>query len=178
MDVRTYFAIMPSPLGRILLAGDAVGLRRLSLLDGERPLAPRIGWIESPDRLASAIDQLREYFSGFRIEFDLRLAPRGTSFQQAVWRAVQSIPYGQTTSYARLARRVGTSKAARAVGAANGRNPLPIVIPCHRIVGSNGNLTGYGAGIAVKRRLLEWERRIHQARSRAEWLRQIGTDRL
>lgn len=116
------------------------------------------------------------YFRGLRTDFRLRLAPQGTPFQIEVWRAVAQVPYGRTLSYARLARRVGNRKAARAVGAANGRNPLPIVIPCHRIVGSHGDLTGYGAGLNFKRQLLDLERRVRLDSSLSDWRRQNATD--
>lgn len=178
MSDRTRFAIMPSPIGRILLAGDGVSLSHVSLLDGVRPLDPAPDWLEDPGAMADATYQMKEYFGGLRVNFDLRLAPRGTAFQIRVWQAVQAVPYGQTISYAGLARQLNKPTAVRAVGAANGRNPLPIVVPCHRVIGSNGDLTGYGAGIAVKRELLELERRVLYARSRAEWLRQSGTDLL
>lgn len=108
--------------------------------------------------------QLDEYFRGQRRTFDLELAPRGTEFQQAVWRALQGIPYGETRSYCDIAREIGRPAAVRAVGAANGANPIPIIIPCHRVVGSNGSLTGFGGGIETKRWLLALEspqRAIH-----------------
>jgi methylated-DNA-[protein]-cysteine S-methyltransferase len=105
------------------------------------------------------IDQLADYFSGKRKEFDLELAPRGTAFQLAVWNALREIPYGDTISYAELARRIGKPSAVRAVGAANGANPIPVIIPCHRVIGSNGTLTGYGGGIERKQWLLALEGR-------------------
>jgi methylated-DNA-[protein]-cysteine S-methyltransferase len=104
------------------------------------------------------VRQLREYFSGRRTEFELPLAPQGTAFQRGVWRQLQEIPYGETISYGELAKRVGNPKASRAVGAANGQNPIPIVIPCHRVIGSNGKLTGFGGGLPTKEALLALER--------------------
>ncbi len=101
--------------------------------------------------------QLQEYFSGTRRAFDLPLAPRGTAFQLSVWNALQDIAYGQTRSYADIARIIGRPSAVRAVGAANGANPIPIVIPCHRVIGSSGSLTGFGGGLEMKRRLLDFE---------------------
>jgi methylated-DNA-[protein]-cysteine S-methyltransferase len=101
--------------------------------------------------------QLREYFAGTRRQFDLVLAPQGTTFQQTVWRALQDIPYGETTSYGELARRIGDVKATRAVGLANGANPIAIVIPCHRVIGAGGALTGFGGGLPTKRALLDLE---------------------
>jgi methylated-DNA-[protein]-cysteine S-methyltransferase len=104
-----------------------------------------------------AVKQLREYFAGRRAEFDLPLAPEGTEFQRTVWRNLQDIPYGETISYGELAKRVGNPKASRAVGAANGQNPIPIVIPCHRVIGANGKLTGFGGGLPTKEALLALE---------------------
>lgn len=112
---------------------------------------------EDPEALAPALTQLREYFSGTRHEFDLPLDMHGTPFQRAVWAQVARIPYGTTTTYGEIARRVGRPRAARAVGGANGANPLPIIIPCHRVIGVRGSLTGYGAGLAVKAKLLQLE---------------------
>ncbi len=103
--------------------------------------------------------QLREYFAGKRADFDLPLAPEGTEFQRSVWRNLQDIPYGETISYGELAKRVGNPKASRAVGAANGQNPIPIVIPCHRVIGANGKLTGFGGGLPTKEALLALETR-------------------
>jgi methylated-DNA-[protein]-cysteine S-methyltransferase len=106
--------------------------------------------------------QLREYFAGERIEFDVPLAPRGTPFQLAAWQALRTIPYGETVSYGEQARRLGDRNLARAVGAANGRNPLPIIVPCHRVVGANGHLTGFGGGIECTAWLLDHERAVRQ----------------
>ena|SRR5690349_23159377 len=108
---------------------------------------------------ARVVDQLREYFSGARKQFDLALAPRGTEFQLAVWNELLKIGYGETITYAELARRIGKPSAVRAVGAANGANPIPVIVPCHRVIGSNGTLTGYGGGIERKQWLLALEGR-------------------
>ena len=149
-----------SPIGPLRPAADAEGLRQIDFLGAEpRPLPA--GWVHDPARLAHVVDQLRAYFAGTLREFDLRLAPQGTAFQRGVWSRLCEIPYGSTTSYGELARRVGNPKAFRAVGLANGRNPIPIVIPCHRVIGSNGSLTGYGGGLAIKEHLLTLERRAH-----------------
>jgi len=114
----------------------------------------------TPGPLPAAVtEQLTQYFSGKRSTFDLELAPRGTAFQLAVWNALREIPYGDTISYAELARRIGKPSAVRAVGAANGANPIPVIIPCHRVIGSNGTLTGYGGGIERKQWLLAHEGR-------------------
>jgi len=105
------------------------------------------------------VDQLREYFAGKRTTFDLALIPQGTEFQVKVWNELRRIPYGETISYKQLAERIGKPKAVRAVGAANGANPIPIVIPCHRVIGNDGSLTGFGGGLPLKKRLLELESR-------------------
>ncbi len=145
-------------LGRILIAADEQGLRYLLFEDGPLWLLPQPQWRKSPAALREVRSQLLEYLAGKRTTFDLRLAPRGTAFQQRVWRRLLKIPYGATTSYGRLAGALGSPQAARAVGAANGRNPISIVIPCHRVIGENGRLTGYGGGLAAKEALLELER--------------------
>ncbi|HES58506.1 MAG TPA: methylated-DNA--[protein]-cysteine S-methyltransferase [Firmicutes bacterium] len=137
---------------RIGADGALQALRLLKPGHARRPDSSHAG-----ARVAAVARQLEEYFSGERRRFDLELAPQGTPFQQAVWREVSRIPYGETTTYGELAGRLGSPGAVRAVGAANGANPLWIVIPCHRVIGADGTLTGYAAGIAVKRRLLELE---------------------
>lgn len=148
-----------SPIGPLLLAGDEKGLACIGFPEGKGHIEPDSDWDRDAAPFQTARQQLAEYFAGRRTRFDLPLHPRGTKFQLEVLNALQSIPYGETRSYADIARRIGRPKAARAVGAANGRNPLPIVIPCHRVIGANGNLTGFGGGIRVKRYLLELEQR-------------------
>jgi methylated-DNA-[protein]-cysteine S-methyltransferase len=113
-----------------------------------------------PEWLIESRRQLTEYFAGTRCHFELRLDPRGTPFQQQVWAALCAIPYGETTSYGELARRIGNPRAVRAVGLANGSNPLPIIVPCHRVIGADGTLTGYGGGLDIKQQLLDLERRV------------------
>lgn len=157
------YRYVDSPLGRILIAGDGSGLRLIDFQRGQGSTGVDPEWRRGAGSLLRAARQLEAYFAGELVRFDLELAPEGTSFQQAVWQALRGIPYGETVSYGELARRVGKPKASRAVGAANGRNPLPIVIPCHRVIGANGTLTGYGGGLQIKRALLELERR--QAKS-------------
>jgi methylated-DNA-[protein]-cysteine S-methyltransferase len=144
---------MESPVGRLLLAADETGLRKL-LFGGK----PESGWREDPAALAEPVRQLRAYFAGELRDFDLPLAPAGTPFQLRVWRELRNIPYGQTISYGELARRIGSPNGSRAVGLANGANPISIVVPCHRVIGSNGKLTGYGGGLENKERLLALER--------------------
>lgn len=152
------YCYLDTPIGKLLIAGDDAAVRRIEFPKDGKPGCPEAGWIESAKGpLAEAVRQLREYFAGHRTEFDLPLAPEGTEFQRSVWRRLQEIPYGETISYGELAKRVGNPKASRAVGAANGQNPIPIVIPCHRVIGSNGKLTGFGGGLPTKEALLGLE---------------------
>jgi methylated-DNA-[protein]-cysteine S-methyltransferase len=152
------YTTIDSPVGPLLLAASDAGLHAIEFSRSRHPV-PRGGdWREGDHLLLhEARRQLDEYFAGRRRGFDLPLAPQGTGFQREVWRALATIPYGETVSYAQLAARVGRPKAMRAVGAANGRNPLPIVLPCHRVIGADGSLTGFGGGLDAKRFLLELE---------------------
>lgn len=154
---RMYWREMDSPVGPLLLAGDGEHLKVVHFQGGPRPLRPAQAWIADAAPFRSVVKQLAEYFDGTRRAFDLPLAGEGTEFQRAVWCALTSIPYGATISYAELARRVGNARASRAVGLANGANPLPIVVPCHRVIGSDGSLTGFGGGLETKRKLLALE---------------------
>jgi methylated-DNA-[protein]-cysteine S-methyltransferase len=150
------YSYVETPIGRLLLAGDEDAVRQIHFA----PNSPEAEWENrATEPIKEAAKQLMEYFSGRRTSFDLPLAPEGTSFQKSVWRQLCDIPYGETISYGELARRVGNPKASRAVGAANGQNPLPIVVPCHRVIGANGKLTGFGGGIPVKEALLALESR-------------------
>jgi methylated-DNA-[protein]-cysteine S-methyltransferase len=146
-----------SPVGRLLLAGDGVRLQHIHFQTGRRDLRPAADWVRDPRKFARVIVQLEEYFAGKSKRFDVALGAKGTDFQHIVWNALVRIPYGETVSYGELARRIGHPQASRAVGLANGANPLPIIVPCHRVIGSNGSLTGFGGGLEVKRRLLELE---------------------
>jgi methylated-DNA-[protein]-cysteine S-methyltransferase len=146
-----------SPVGPLLVAADDVGLRLIHFQSGPAPRRPDPAWRRDPSTFRTLARQLAEYFMRERRVFELTLAPEGTPFQLATWRALTTIPYGTTISYVDLARRVGRPAASRAVGAANGRNPLPIVVPCHRVIGKDGSLTGFGGGLAAKRALLELE---------------------
>ena len=148
---------LPTPIGKLLLVADAKGLREVWFETGKHRKAPDPAWKHDPAKLAFARRQLEEYFAGERTAFDLPLHPIGTPFQVAVWWALAKIPYGSTISYGELAQRIGQPLAVRAVGAANGRNPLPIVLPCHRVIGANGSLTGFGGGLPTKRFLLAME---------------------
>ena len=147
-----------SPIGPLLLAGDERGLRFLLFGKGRQVVRPDPEW--EPDRgsLKEPVGQLAAYFKGSLKAFDVPVVPAGTPFQQAVWRQLQAIPYGETISYGELARRLGNPKAVRAVGLANGSNPIAIIIPCHRVIGSNGSLVGYGGGLPIKQALLALER--------------------
>lgn len=168
MSVRAFPAandadrlIMPSPLGPVLLEASPVGMRRLAFPGGAaKDTGTRHEDREAARHLALAREQLVAYFAGRLRVFDLPLDEGGTSFQRQVWQALRAIPYGRTCSYAELAAAVGRPRACRAVGNANGRNPLPIVTPCHRVIHADGGLGGYSAGLAVKRFLLALERGV------------------
>jgi len=146
-----------TPIGALLLAGAAQALQHVHVQGGPQPLRPPAEWREDRAPFVRVLTQLQEYFAGTRRAFSVPLAPAGTPFQLAVWEALLSIPYGATVSYGELARRLGVTAGARAVGLANGANPLPIVIPCHRVIGADGALTGFGGGLGIKRALLELE---------------------
>jgi methylated-DNA-[protein]-cysteine S-methyltransferase len=148
-----------SPVGPLLLVGDNRALREIRFVNGRRPPPADPHCTPNPVPFVEAIHQLQSYFSGERQVFNLPLALEGTDFQLRVWRCLQTIPYGQTISYLQLAERIGIPKAVRAVGLANGANPVPIVIPCHRVIGSNGSLTGFGGGLPTKQKLLALESR-------------------
>ena len=151
---------LPTPIGRLRLVADTQGLREVWFDGGRHQKAPDPHWTRDVGRLAFARVQLEEYFAGTRQAFALPLHPIGTPFQLAVWQELARIPYGTTTSYGAVAQRIGQPQAVRAVGAANGRNPLPIVLPCHRVIGADGSLTGFGGGLPTKRFLLAMEQRV------------------
>jgi methylated-DNA-[protein]-cysteine S-methyltransferase len=151
------YTTLESPIGELLLLGDGQALRGLHMQGGRRPIAVRSGWERSAAPFASACAQLQEYFAGRRTTFELPLAMHGNPFERRVWRALGDIPYGGTTSYGELARDIGHPSAARAVGVANARNPIAVIVPCHRVIGASGALTGYGGGLERKRLLLELE---------------------
>lgn len=151
------YRVVDSPVGELLLAMGGRALRRLAFVRDGQP-EPDEGWQrDTRGALDAVCRELDAYFAGRLERFGTPVAPAGTPFQQRVWRALCEIPYGTTTSYGELARRIGAEKAVRAVGAANGANPIAIVIPCHRIIGANGSLTGFGGGLPVKRALLDLE---------------------
>ena len=149
-------ATLSTPIGELLLVSDGAALVALRFDDARRG-EPTPGGAEAP-LIGRASGQLREYFAGERSSFDLPLRPAGTPFEQRVWDELRRIPYGETTSYGEIAARIGEPAAARAVGRANGRNPIPVIVPCHRVIGADGSLTGFGGGLACKRALLDLER--------------------
>jgi len=151
------YRMMASPLGDLLLAGEGEVLELIGFPEGKGEVRPGKDWVLNENMLHNAVRQLNEYFEGRRQDFELDLKPSGTPFQLSVLAALKQIPYGQTRTYADIARQISRPKAVRAVGAANGRNPLPIVIPCHRVIGSDGSLTGFGGGMAAKQYLLSLE---------------------
>jgi methylated-DNA-[protein]-cysteine S-methyltransferase len=152
-----YYCYLNSPIGDLLLAGDDDGLSLIGFPQGKMRHDPEPDWIFNEKPFAAARQQLEEYFAGNRKEFDLPLHLSGTEFQVQVLEELQRIPYGKTTSYGDIAKRIGRPKAMRAVGAANGRNPIPIIVPCHRVIGSSGDLTGFGGGLDTKEALLRLE---------------------
>jgi methylated-DNA-[protein]-cysteine S-methyltransferase len=161
------FTYLDSPLGPLLIAGRDGELTFIGLPQGRSAGRPAPTWQRDDGAWREARRQLTAYFAGTLTVFDLPLRPGGTPFQQQVWQALREIPYGETRSYGRLAAAIGRPAAVRAVGRANGSNPLPIVIPCHRVIGSDGTLTGYGGGLAAKQWLLELERRGRASSSAA-----------
>lgn len=151
------YQYVESEIGEILIAGDEAGLKYVGFPTGKGKIEPALDWQRDDGSLDHVKAQLDEYFAGKRKSFDIKLAPHGTRFQLDVLKALQKIPYGETRSYGDVATSIGNPKAVRAVGAANGRNPLPIIIPCHRVIGANGSLTGFGGGIETKKFLLALE---------------------
>jgi O-6-methylguanine DNA methyltransferase len=154
----TVYAYLDSPVGRLCVESDGEFLTGLHMPGHRHWKGLDASWRQADAPFAAACEQLAEYFAGEREAFDLPFKLAGTPFQQRVWSELVRIPYGATITYAELARRTGNPNASRAVGAANGRNPLSIIVPCHRVIGADGSLTGYGGGMETKRWLLEWER--------------------
>ncbi|WP_300457806.1 methylated-DNA--[protein]-cysteine S-methyltransferase [Desulfobacula sp.] len=151
------YCYFESPLGKLLLAGNN-RLESLHFPSGKTRVEPQKGWQYDPESFKEVLVQLDDYFKGDRTTFDLEMTIQGTAFQKKVWQELVKIPYGKTISYGELARRIGNPNASRAVGMANGKNPISIIIPCHRVIGKNGSLTGFGGGIDVKKKLLELEK--------------------
>jgi methylated-DNA-[protein]-cysteine S-methyltransferase len=157
-----YYTHLDTPIGPLLIAGDPEAIHCIAFSEARRGRSASDvdpDWVRAPGKLREATSQLRAYFSGKLKHFDVPVTPAGTPFQRQVWTELQAIPYGERLSYGELARRIGKPTASRAVGAANGRNPIPIVIPCHRVVGSSGKLTGFAGGLDTKRALLDLESR-------------------
>ena len=152
-----YYCYLKTPIGDLLLAGEDEALSLVAFPEGSMRRDPEPDWIYNEKKFADARQQLTEYFAGERKEFDLPLSLAGTEFQLRVLDELQRIPYGETTSYGDIAARIGKPKAMRAVGAANGRNPIPIIVPCHRVIGRSGDLTGFGGGLDAKQALLQLE---------------------
>jgi methylated-DNA-[protein]-cysteine S-methyltransferase len=159
MTAVSAYARIDTPIGPLTLAAGYAGLHHVLFSTGAQASKPDPAWREDASLFKEPIRQMRAYFAGELEVFDLPLAPEGTAFQLKVWQKLCAIPFGETISYGQLARRVGNPRAARAVGLANGQNPIPIIIPCHRVIGSNGKLTGYGGGLPIKEKLLALERR-------------------
>jgi methylated-DNA-[protein]-cysteine S-methyltransferase len=153
-----FYTSMDSPIGELLLLGDDRALHGLYMQDGRKPVRIAPQWERSTAPFAGVQAQLREYFAGERVVFETPLAMDGTQFERRVWHALMDIPYGETVSYGEIAKRIDQPSAARAVGLANGRNPIAVIVPCHRVIGANGTLTGYGGGLERKQLLLELER--------------------
>ncbi|MDT5143920.1 MAG: methylated-DNA-[protein]-cysteine S-methyltransferase [Mycobacterium sp.] len=157
-----HYRTIDSPIGPLALAGRGRVLTNLRMVH-ETHEPNRTGWVPDDRAFPEVVDQLGAYFAGKRTDFDLELGLAGSEFQRRVWRALLTIPYGETRSYGQVAEQIGASGAARAVGLANGRNPIAIIVPCHRVIGASGSLTGYGGGLDRKRSLLELERRRQSA---------------
>ena len=155
-----HYCIIESPVGKLLLTASGKHLTRLSFQNGKGPIKPDSAWTYDQRPFHKTIEQLKAYFSGKRKTFTMKVAPAGTPFQQQVWEALKAIPYGKTVSYGEIAQAIGKPQASRAVGAANGKNPISIIFPCHRVIGSTGDLVGYGGGLPIKEKLLALEQSL------------------
>lgn len=156
-----FFTRFESPVCEIILAGNEEGLRHLHLLTGEgkREFSVDESWVRNDDFFSETTRQILEFLADKRTKFDVKLNPQGTEFQKKVWAELCSIPKGETRSYKEIAQKIGNEKASRAVGMANSKNPIPLIIPCHRVVGANGNLTGFAHGLRIKQQLIEIEKK-------------------
>ena len=166
---KIVYTYLDSFVGKILVAQNERGLKTIWFMEGTKARAPEYGWYHEKNLKTEAVRQLRAYFEGELLEFDLTLLLDGTPFQKEVWKALQQIPYGETVTYGDIAKKIGRPKAARAVGGANGENYIPIVIPCHRVIGSSGHLTGFGSGIDIKIALLEHELKFSGKKAVRNW---------
>lgn len=153
----TYYTYVDSPIGPIFVAGDGEVVSQISFTTGHQVRHPQAGWVEDGKALRTARKQLEEYFAAERRSFDLQLGMHGTTFQKRAWEVLLTIPYGDTRTYGQIAEALGSPGAARAVGRANATNHLPLVVPCHRVIGADGTLTGFGGGLAAKQWLLRFE---------------------
>jgi methylated-DNA-[protein]-cysteine S-methyltransferase len=160
LPLQLAYTYVETPIGSLLVAGDDHSVHLISFPEGGRSRKPEPNWREEHGAFVNAIEEIRAYFAGEISRFSINLTMTGTEFQKSVWRALMTIPFGQTASYGEIAKRIGLPSASRAVGAANGANPLPIVVPCHRVIGANGSLTGFGGGLPVKQFLLDHERGV------------------
>jgi methylated-DNA-[protein]-cysteine S-methyltransferase len=158
---RLAYTTLESPIGELLLVGDGERLHALHMQAGRKPVSISPDWHRSEASFTAVRSQLGEYFARERTTFDVTLALSGSAFERRVWSALREIPYGETVSYGEIARRIGEPEAARAVGVANGRNPVAVIVPCHRVIGADGSLVGYGGGLERKRLLLELESGQH-----------------
>jgi len=174
---QMYYTRVPSPVDELLLVGSADALQRIEFAKGVRVQPPQ-GAKQDAAPFAAAMAQLEEYFDGSRRRFEVPLALHGTEFQRATWEALLSIPYGETRTYGEIAKSIGRPTAVRAVGAANGQNPIPIIVPCHRVIGANGTLTGFGGGLPTKQYLLELEQGQAKLRLRSAPARATRSDRI
>ena len=154
-----FYDLIDTPMGPVAVTGDEEGIRQIAFQEGRHPLKIEEHWQKDTRVLKAARRQIMAYFTGELQCFDLVLAPVGTDFQQRVWRALKKIPYGCLVSYRDIAVAIGNPGACRAVGGANGKNPIPIIIPCHRVIGSEGQLVGYGEGLDIKKKLIDLERK-------------------
>lgn len=155
-----HYCYYHSPIGKLLLTGSDGILEELYFPNASEQKYIGEDWLYDESCFTVALQQLSEYFAGMRQEFDLRIAPEGTAFQKLVWQELRKIPFGRTASYGEIAERVGNPKACRAVGMANSKNPIPIIVPCHRVIGKDGSLTGFGGGLEVKKQLLKLEQGV------------------
>jgi len=146
-----------SPIGQLLLVGKGNILEELHFPNSAEHAVIKDSWQQNENSFSDILQQLNEYFTGRRKNFEMKICPEGTDFQRRVWQELQQIPYGKTASYGEIAKRINNPKACRAVGGANAKNPIPIIIPCHRIIGNDGSLTGFGGGLDIKRKLLRLE---------------------
>lgn len=164
MVVSEFWSFVDTPIGTLEIVANESHITEVIFFGGIIEPGPTPTSFEGPHVIHEAIDQLRAYFDGRLTRFDLPLAPAGTEFQRAAWQALREIPFGETITYGEQARRIGRPTATRAIGAANGRNPIPVIVPCHRVIGSDGSLTGFALGTDVKRHLLEHEKRVRVQR--------------